>query len=331
VKKLIIGLLLVVISITATLAPAFAQESTKLKKVSVRACWQLNGEFAAILNAMKEGFYAEEGLEVDLRTGGSGIDPLLLVAARSEDFGVVASSGLLAAAVANGKMPVKAIATLMQMTPSGYMYLLKEGEEPGQRTPKDFEGARVGAQPEGWLYVKTLAKMAGLSEDDYKLVPVSWGPEPLLTGQIDYFNGWATNQTWILDQEGKRWGMIFISDYIPFYADLLFARTDFIEQNPDLVRRFVRATMKGLQFAIDNPEKTAANVVELGMPGLTLEQNIWRLRIQNPMCVSEDTKEYGLGHMDLQRWEKVMEVLHEIGELERIPGVEEVMTDIYLP
>lgn len=315
-----------------------------LQKISVRLCWQNNGEFAALINAQAQGYYADEGLAVELRTGGSGIDPVPLVAGGSEDFGVVASSGLLAAAVANGNVPIKAVATLMQMTPSGYMYILEEGEEPGKRTPADFAGHTVGAQPEGWIYVQTLAKMHGLTEGDYekkpgdkeygdyKLIAAGYMPTLLMGGSTEaYFNGWATNQAWFLDQEGLDWGMIYISDYIPFYADLLFARSDYIEANPDLVRRFVRATLKGLQFAIDHPDKTAENVVNFGVEGLELEKVQWRMGIQNPLCVSEDTEEHGIGYMDPGRWTKTMEIMAKIDQLDRIPEVEEVMTNEFLP
>lgn len=323
-----------VLLVVSLIAVGCSAPEPELDQVSVRLGWQPNGEFAALLNAQAEGFYAEEGLEVDIRTGGSGIDPLPLVASGSEDFGVPASSGLVAAAIANSNMPVTAVATLMQMTPSGYMYILDEGEEPGQRTAADFAGRIVGTQPEGYIYVQTLAKMAGLEDGDYELAPVSWGPEPLLTNpqQVNYFNGWATNQAWILDQEGIPWGMVYISDYIPFFADVIVARNDLIEENPELVRRFVRATMRGLQFAIDNPEKTAENVIAYGMPGLETEKLMWRSGIQNPMSVSEDTKIHGLGYMNPERWTSSMKVMHEdFGTLNRLPEVSEVMTNEFLP
>lgn len=145
-----------------TAAPAQAKP---LQKLSVRLCWLKSGEFASLLNASAEGFYQAEGLEVDLRQGGAGIDPLPLVAGKSEEFGVVAGSGQLIAAVVNGKMPLKFIGTTSQKSPSGFMYLLKEGEQPNKRTPKDWKGAKVGVQAEGIITVRVIANQVGLTEE----------------------------------------------------------------------------------------------------------------------------------------------------------------------
>ncbi|MCL5108908.1 MAG: ABC transporter substrate-binding protein [Chloroflexi bacterium] len=319
-----------------TQAPAAAKP---LQRVSCRLCWLKNGEFAALLNAAAEGYYQAEGLEMDLRPGGAGIDPLPLVAGKSEEFGVVAGSGQLIAAVVNGKMPLKFIGTLMQKSPSGFMYLLKDGEQPDKRTPKDWKGAKVGVQAEGIITVKIIAAMNGLTEKDYEIVVAGTGPEQLLAGQIDYFNGWNTNQAWTLQKAGKKWGFINSTDYIPHYADLLFARSDVLDANPDLAKRFVRATMKGLQLGIDNPKKTAENIVKLG-DKQDLEQNTWRMGVQNTMVTSDDTRKNGLGYMSPDRVKKISQIMYDTTEgtgadakrqLSRVPEANEVMTNDFLP
>ncbi|MHB1134744.1 MAG: ABC transporter substrate-binding protein [Chloroflexota bacterium] len=320
----------------ATQAPAAAKP---LQKLSARLCWLKNGEFAALINASVEGYYEAEGFDLDLRQGGAGIDPLPLVAGKSEEFGVVAGSGQLIAAVVNGKMPLKFIGALMQTSPSGFMYLLKDGEQPNKRTPKDWKGAKLGIQAESLIATRIIASMNGLAEKDYEIVVSGTGPEQLLAGQVDYFNGWSNNQAWVLEKAGKKWGFINSTDYIPHYADLLFARQDYLEANPELAKKFVRATMKGLQFGLDNPQKTAENVVKLGEKQ-DLAQNVWRMGIQNQMVVSEASKKNGLGWMDPERIKKISQIMYDTTEgtgadarrqLSRIPEPSELMTNDYLP
>lgn len=314
----------------ATPAPIATPTPAPLK-VSVQLGWQNNGEFAAIHNAIAEGYYAQEGIEVIIKTGGSGIDPIPIVANRNENFGVSAGTSQIVAAIANGKIPIKAVAALGQVIPSGYMYYLRPGEQAGQRTPKDWKGSTVCTQKTGFISVRLLAKLVGLAEAEFTLTEAGDAPDMLQAGKCDYFNGWATNQGFVLDKDpNKPWSMIYISDYVPAYPDVIFARGDYIEKNPDVVRRFVRATMRGLQFQIDNPAKTVENVLKHGQEGLSRDQLVWRMGKQNPLASSADTEANGLGYMDPGKWQKLADTMVGTGEIKQAPNAADMMTNDYL-
>lgn len=301
-----------------------------LVRVGVQLGWQNNGEFAAVHNAIAEGFYRAEGLEVTIKTGGSGIDPLPIVANRNEIFGVSAGTSQIVAAVANSKIPIKAVAALGQTIPSGYMYYLNEGEQPGKRTPKDWKGKVVCTQKTGFIPARLIAGIVGLGEKDFTLVEAGDAPDMLQAGKCDYFNGWSTNQGFVLDNAGKPWSMMFASDYVPAYADVIFVRTDYLQNNPEIVRKFVRASMRGLQFQIDNPAKTVENVLKYGQEGLNKDQLTWRMTKQNPLAASADTKTNGLGWMDAKKWKTLADNMVTTGEIKVAPAAADMMTNDFL-
>ena len=318
-------------AVTPTSVPKIvATQAPVLQRVSVQLGWQNNGEFAAIHNAIGEGFYRDEGLDVTIKTGGSGIDPIPVVANRNETFGVSAGTAQMISAIANSKIPIKALAALGQTIPSGYMYFLKPGEQASQRTPKDWKGTIVCTQKTGFITARLLGKVVGLTENDFQVVEAGDAPDMLMAGKCDYFNGWSTNQGWNLDQFGKPWSMIYSSDYIPAYPDVIFARSDYIDKNPDTVRKFVRATMKGLQFQVDNPTKTVLNVLKYGQEGLNAEQLTWRMGKQNPLATSSDTKTNGLGYMNPLKWQNLANQMVETAEIKQAPNVNDMMTNDYL-
>lgn len=120
---------------------------------------------------------------------------------------------------------------------------------------------------------------------------------------------------------------------------MLFARADFLEANADLAKKFVRATMKGLQFGIDNPKKTVENIVKMGEKQ-DPEQNTWRMSVQNTLVTSDDTQKFGLGYINPERIKKIAQIMYDLMEgtgadakrqLSRLPEPSEVMTNDYLP
>ena len=130
--------------------------------------------------------------------------------------------------------------------------------------------------------------------------------EPLLVGKVDFFTGWITNQTYQIEQEagkpdapaepeGQAWKAIRFADYgVPSYSDVVFATGKTIRENPDLVRRYMRALARGMQYILDHPDETVQLVASYPEQVEKADKLAWRWKIQNPLFVSEDTQKNGL-------------------------------------
>ena len=278
-------------------APRPAAQPKPLKRINVQLGWIKNAEFAGLFVADQRGWFAQEGLDVNFISGGAGIDPINIVRANPTYVGVVASSGALITAVSRGAK-LKALAAYYQKHPNCFLML----DESPVKTYKDFEGHRVGVQPEGEHYLQALAAVHGLQMSKIQVVRVGFDPTPLLTGQIDAYMAWIINQPYRLEKAGKKWRALLLADNpaLTFYAMLPFATDQMIKEQPEVVEGFLRASLRGWQAVLENPDEAARITVEKYLPGGDLDAEKWLLKHANPITVSDDTRKYGLGWMDLK-------------------------------
>lgn len=326
------GVLVLLASCTVPVMPVTSQapaESPPAERtrVNVQLGWIKNAEFAGLFVADQKGYYAEEGLEVNFISGGAGIDPLSIVRANPDYIGVVSSSGTLINAVSAGA-PLVALGAFYQKHPNGFLIL--EG------TPIDsyeeFEGHTIGVQAEGEFYLDVLAAIHGLDKSEMEVIRVGFDPTPLLTGQIDAYMSWIVNQPYAVEKTGQEWKFLLLADNpgVQFYAMLPFVTTSFLESNPDLIRRWMRASLRGWEYVLDHPDEAAQIVVDHYLSGGDLEAERWLLEQANPITVSADTQEHGLGWMDPQRWEEGIQTLLQYGQIEQAPAVDQIMTNRFV-
>ena len=126
-----------------------------------------------------------------------------------------------------------------------------------------------------------------------KVEVVQANAEPLLVGRVDFFTGWVTNQPYLIEQEiakpdalprlrGKTWKAMRYADYgIRSYSDVIFATGKTIRENPDLVRRYMRALARGMQYILDNPDETVQMVASFPEQVEKADKLAWRWKIQN--------------------------------------------------
>lgn len=313
--------LAVIIVVVYVLVPRAAGTAPPTR-VTVQLGWIKNAEFAGLFVADKKGFYAAEGLEVNFISGGAGIDPLTLVRFNPDFIGVVSSSGTFINATSRGA-PYIAIAAFYQKHPNGFLVL---ADSP-IRSYKDFEGRRIGVQPEGEYYLDVLAAIHGLDKSKMQVVRVGFDPTPLLTGQIDAYMAWVINQPYAVEKAGKRWRFILLADNpgVQFYAMVPFVTRNYFGRNRSVVERWLRASLQGWAYVLDHPDEVAELVVRYYLPGGDLEAEKWLLRQANPITVSEGTKRYGLGWMDRNLWEAGIQTLLKYKQIDLAPNVDDIM------
>ena len=223
-----------------------------LEKVSVLLDWTHQAQFAGMYVADQKGWYAEEGLQVMLLPRSEPTADLLApLAEGAAQFGIV-EAVLPIRARAAGK-PIVALAAVYQRNPSVFITLA----DSGITRPQDFAGHTMRAlQPGagGDMAFRGMMARLGLDAGSVKQVKTGFDLAPFLTRQVDIWPGFIFDQVLTLRQQGHQVNLIIPDDYgVHFYGDLIATTGRLIEERPDLVLRFLRATLRGWRWAVENP------------------------------------------------------------------------------
>lgn len=320
--------------ITSTPAPAPA----KLTSVNIPLGWLNNDEFVALQVAQSKGFYQENGLDVNLISGGgsTGFDPLIAINGFDDAIriGVPAAMSLVIKAYAQG-IDVVALAALTQFEPAGFIGLTKNGLK--VTGPCDFKGKTIAMQTEAIWYVDALGKLCAegplVSGKDFTVIPAGYTPDCLFSGQCDFYCGWKTNQLFILDQQGLKvgtdYGFFLASDFLPFYfGDVIVTTKAYANAHPEIVKAFVQASMRGLQYTLDNPDEAVS--ITSAVLGVSLEHAVWRIPLQNTLVTNDETAKHGIGYMDLAKVQAMIDFLFANGQIPKTFPAEEVIDNSFL-
>ena len=240
-------LLMAAAFLTAT--PAFAAD-----KMTLLLDWFVNPDHGPIIVAQEKGFFADQGLEVEVIAPADPADPPKLVAAGKADL-AISYQPQLHLQVAEG-LPLMRVGTLVA-TPLNCLLVLDDGPI---KTPADLKGGKIGfsvAGVEEALLVAILEKY-GVSFDEVELVNVNWSLSPsLMSGQVDAvigaYRNFELNQMEIEEVPGK---CFYIEDEgVPTYDELIYVANP-ATMDKDKTRRFLRATELATQFIVNNPEES---------------------------------------------------------------------------
>jgi ABC-type nitrate/sulfonate/bicarbonate transport system substrate-binding protein len=338
-RRALLPLALAALVIAGWAGPATVAAQTEVR---TQLGWLRNGEFAPVMVAEAKGFFTEEGIRHRIMDGGPGKNPVPIVGAGQATFGITAGgNNVFQARLAKDPVDVVAVGTLLQRGPYSYITLANPGDP--EPKPKDLEGKVVGMQSDGEIFLKAFAKKHGVDLSKVKVEVVQANAEPLLVGRVDFFTGWVTNQPYLIEQEiakpdamprlrGKTWKAMRYADWgIRSYSDVIFATGKTARENPDLVKRYMRAVARGMQYILDNPEETVQMVAAFPEQVEKADKLAWRWRIQNALFSSEDTKKNGLLWMNPAVWDEMMAFYKEYEQIPRVVPADEMMTNGFNP
>jgi NitT/TauT family transport system substrate-binding protein len=310
--------LTVAIAISGALAACGPGEPTPSQEppaqLRLQFSWVHVADHAGFYMAEAGGYYATENLDVDLLAGGYDaagefIDPIVRVMAGEAEFGL-ADAGTLLVARAEGK-PLVAVVNLYQRSPVAFVSLAEKGIV----RPQDLAGSTVHLDlyTSGIVYQALLtatgvdrAQIDEVQRTDFTLTP-------LLQGEADVIDGWVTNEVVELKLQDQGFNMILPSDYgVVMYPDVIFATEQFVENNPDLVERFVRATVQGMQAVIDAPEKAAKVTVTYDPDNLALDATHQAVLESLPLLNPAGSRP---GMMSAEEWQATHQMLLDQGIL----------------
>jgi NitT/TauT family transport system substrate-binding protein len=298
-------------------------ETKELKKVVLRLKWVHQAQFAGFYAAVEKGFYKDAGLDVEIRPGGSDFPSVQMVASGSEEFGVTGADQILLAREKG--VPVTALSTIYRETP----FVLFSLKESGITSMDDLAGQPVGVKLGGneELTYRAMAKNAGVDSAKIKEMPIKFDLSPLLSGQVKVWPGYVINEVLAVQELGHEVNMIKPSDYgINFYADTLFTKQDLIDKDPELVKNFVQASMKGWNYAIENPDEAAGFGLKYA-DNLNLEHEKSMMKASIPLLQPDNLP---LGKMDTEAWETLQKSLIDLKFLKKEQDLKHVFTNQFI-
>ena len=287
-------------------------ECETVDKIRVGMPWVLNDEEAPWYNAIEKGYYADVCLEVELVPGGPGVDHLQTLAGGAVDI-AVAAGGSRIPAMAYSPTPADVVAIGAFLKHSPYIWMGLDPNTPQDQPstlelkPEDFIGKKVGLQSGSDYLFDFLVAKYNLPKDQITIMEAGFTPDPLLVGAMDYIGAWIVNQPRLLEEQGyMNWTAFRFSEWgWDGYSDVSAVRRETLEENPDLVKRYLAATYQGAKFLVENPDESADIAVKYGVDAqLTKEQALRRFQLQETLI--QDDADPGLLIMSADKWNAEM-------------------------
>ena len=303
------------------------QATPEPEAITVQLSWVHQAEFAGLYAAEQLGYFAEEGLKVSFIEGGQEVDSIMPVVNGLAQFGIAQPANLILARASGSG--VRSIAVIYRRSPIVFFSLA----DSGITRPQDFVGKKIRSTVTVDETLRAMMTKVGIGSEQYETVYLPSDIEQFASGEIPVWSGFINVFALEVQRAGYQINIIYPDDYgIHFYGDVLFTTDDLIEQDPDLVLRFTRATLKGWTYAVENPDMVG-NFVQKYNPDADAELETDRMIASLPIV---NTGEDFIGWMKPEIWQTMEQTLREQGVLTDPLAVEQTYTmqfleEIYQP
>lgn len=297
--------------------------------------WKWEGPAAPLLHALDNGYFKENGLDVKMDTGKGSLEAIPRVASGTYDMGSADINSLIKFRDQNPDLEVKAVFVIYNKPP----FAIVGRKSLGVNGPKDLEGKTLGAPAPDGAYAQwnAFVKANDIDASQVKIENVGFPVrEPMLAqGKVDAITGFSFSSFINLKNNEvpeDDISVILMADHgLDLYGNVLLVNPKFAEENPDAVKGFLSAVVKGFHDTIASPETAVKAVmnhndvarepVELERLQMAIDQNI----------VTDEVKANGIGALDMARLEKSMDQIADTYEFKNRPSAADIFDDSFLP
>jgi NitT/TauT family transport system substrate-binding protein len=283
-----------------------------------------NGQLGEIA-ASELGYFAEEGLALEITPGGPNIDGVASVYSGSAQVGQISSSPSIMLARSEG-VPIKCIAAGYQQHPFTYFSL----PDNPIREPKDMIGKTIGTNGTARILLSALLAKNNIPEGEVEVVVTGTDMGPLLTGQVDAITGWQTNVSALSILGKDRVDLRLWDTGIQLYANPYYVTDAMLDEHNDQLVGFVRAASRGWGWAYENRE-AAVDLLIKRYPNLDRAAELQAVGPIMDYTFNAATEAHGWGQMERQKWQDQIDTYAALGQFKAaVPTVDEVMTTAVL-
>ena len=269
----------ILFSVALTLAVSACAEREDTTKVTFNMGWLPQGSMAGVIVAIDQGFYQEEGIEVEAVRGFGGIRTVNEIDQGMFDFGY--GDPLAVILNRNNGGDTKLVGAINDRWPAGLCFVTQRHQI---ETPADLAGLKVGGGQSSpmQVIVPTWLERNGVDKESVQLMQLDPAivVGSLIEGTIDAGECWLGNSLAIFQKRAEEAGLeidwIVYGDFnMDVYGNGIVTSGTTITENPQLVRGFLEATYRGYAWAQANPAEAAAIMVKhypVLDPAITLQQ-----------------------------------------------------------
>lgn len=276
-----------------------AVQAQTLDKVSFGTNWVAEAEHGGFFQAVADGTYQRYGLDVSIVPGGPNENNRMLLISGKIEFFMAANTLMAFDAVANN-VPVVSIAAMFQKDPQVFL------THPESKITKldELKPLTLFVSKEGISsYYQWLKSEYGFSEKNVR--PYTFNPQPFIATAQSAMQGYVTSEPFAVERAaGFKPGVILLADYgFNTYSTLIETRRDLIESKPDLVQRFVDASIIGWYNYIYGDNSAGNALIKKMNPEMTddlLAYSVAKMK-EYGIVDSGDSVEKGIGAMTEER------------------------------
>lgn len=271
--------------------------------VHLQLRWLHQFQFAGYYAALEKGYYKSAGLEVVIHAGAPGKQPVKQVMKGSAQYGVANSELLLERLNA---APLIALASIYQHSPS----ILLTRKDAHILSPHDLVGKEImmiGNSVDADFI--TMFKNEGIDLNSIKIIPSSYNVQDLIDGKVVAFNSYLCNEPYFLKSQGIDYSILHPRHYgVDFYSDILFTTEQEIDRHPERVKAFLKASLQGWHYALQNPDEIIDLLIEKYQVKKSRTHLVYEAETIRKLILPDLIE---IGHMNPWRWKHMAETFVE--------------------
>jgi len=321
--------------LTLLLAVTVATNAAAETTVRFTLDFRFEGPSAPFWVALDKGYYKAEGLNVTIDPALGSLEPIERVASGGYDMGFGDINSLIKFRDANPGTPVKAVFMLYNRPP----FAIIGRKSRGIGNPKDLEGKTLGAPIADGAYAQwpIFAQVNNIDVSKVTIENVSFPVrEPMLAaGQVDAITGYSFSSFIDLKDKGVPVDdivVLLMADYgVALYGNAILVNSKFADENPEAVKGFLRAFLKGLRDTVKQPSTAIDSVlrrnaqarknVELERLNMAIRENI----------VTPEVKANGFGGIDEDRFARAIDQIALTHKFKTKPKPADIFDSSFLP
>jgi NitT/TauT family transport system substrate-binding protein len=322
-KVLLLGLV-ALIAVSCTPQGTVPQNQTEMTHIRLPMGYVPNVQYAPFYTAVEKGFFAEEGLEIEFDYSFE-TDGVALVGANELQFSLV-SGEQVPIARAEG-IPIVYVLAWYEEYPVAVIAKSDQNLE----SPQDLTGKQIGLPGlfgANYVGLRALMGYAGLEESDVVLESVGFNQvEVLAADTSEVIVGYIANEPVQLRAQGYDLDVLRVSDYLDLVSNGLITNQTTIAENPELVHRMVRATLKGIQFAVEHPQEAYQYCMKY-VEGLEDADQEVQFEVMKSSFSLYQTDPYG--YSSPEAWNNMQDVLLDMELMKEPIDLEEAYTNEFI-